>query len=446
MKKFLLSIMCLCTMLFAFADTYDSGVFGQTTGNGGTGTVWTDWGDADLNGVTWNASGEFQTDPYFGHDANNSKGTQFGSSKKPAKTVTIKTGEIPGIITSVKVNTCGASSVVADLAVTVGGVQYGEKVALTQTATDYTFEGTASGEIALNYTVEQKAVYLKQIVVEYTPVQKNVAAPTSTLAEGTYTDVQTVELACETEGATIYYTLDGNDPTKESTEYTGAFQIAKNCTLKAIAYNGEDDSNVASFNYTFALPTPVFEVAGGVYTEAFSCAITCTDAEGNEFSNTKLYYTLDGTDPTSESDRLWGAHYVSETCNVKAVAVRTVTVGEESIEICSPVASESYIIANLAYYKKATEIADGKYLMSADGYGVAEPLQDGYTYGYLYVTEAPANENGVICTADYYELTFASVEGGYTIQDSKGRYLSQGEGRKNFNVSTDRQTAVTFGQ
>lgn len=432
MKKFLLSIMCLCTMLFAFADTYDSGLLGQT------GKLWSEWGDQQINGITWNASGEFQAGSYFGYDSQTTKkGTAFGSGNNPVKTMTIKTSEIPGTITSVKVNTSGASSVVADLTVTVGGVQYGEKVALTKTATDYAFEGTASGEIALNYTVESKAIYLKQIVVEYTPVQKNVAAPTSTLAEGTYADVQTVELACETEGATIYYTLDGNNPTKESTEYTGAFQIAKNCTLKAIAYNGEDDSNVASFNYTFALPTPVFAVAGGVYTEAFSCEITCTDADGNGFSNTKLYYTLDGTDPTSESDRLWGAHYVSETCNVKAVAVRTVAVGEESIEICSPVASESYIIANLAYYKKATEIADGKYLMCAADQ-VAVPL-DG-NYGYINAVNVPANENGVISTADYYELTFASVEGGYTIQDSKGRYYYMTGTYNSFNVSADRQT------
>lgn len=77
-----------------------------------------------------------------------------------------------------------------------------------------------------------------------------VEAPTFSVAEGTYTSAQSVELSCVTEGASIYYTTDGTEPTAASTPYTGAISISETTTLKAIAVKGEDVSSVASATYT----------------------------------------------------------------------------------------------------------------------------------------------------------------------------------------------------
>ena len=82
-----------------------------------------------------------------------------------------------------------------------------------------------------------------------------VATPTFSVDGGTYTSVQSVTISCETDGATIYYTIDGTDPTSSSTEYTSAVSIDHSCTLKAIAIKGDDESNVASAAYTINLPT-----------------------------------------------------------------------------------------------------------------------------------------------------------------------------------------------
>lgn len=82
-----------------------------------------------------------------------------------------------------------------------------------------------------------------------------VATPTFSVDAGTYTSIQSVTISCETDGATIYYTIDGTDPTSSSTEYTSAVSIDHSCTLKAIAIKGDDESNVASAAYTINLPT-----------------------------------------------------------------------------------------------------------------------------------------------------------------------------------------------
>ena len=95
-----------------------------------------------------------------------------------------------------------------------------------------------------------------EIVEAAYTVSTPTATPTISLATGTYTTAQSVTITCETTGATIYYTTDGNDPTTSSTEYTTAITIDASCTLKAIAVaSGLAPSAVASATYTMQIPT-----------------------------------------------------------------------------------------------------------------------------------------------------------------------------------------------
>lgn len=79
----------------------------------------------------------------------------------------------------------------------------------------------------------------------------DVATPVFSVAEGTYSNAQSVEITCTTSGAKIYYTTDGKEPTNASTLYTEAITVDKSMTIKAIAYVDADNySDVASATYS----------------------------------------------------------------------------------------------------------------------------------------------------------------------------------------------------
>lgn len=61
---------------------------------------------------------------------------------------------------------------------------------------------------------------------------------------------ETVVTIEATEGLTVYYTLDGTDPTKTSTKYTTPFELKATTTVKAIAYKGDKASTVTSKTFT----------------------------------------------------------------------------------------------------------------------------------------------------------------------------------------------------
>lgn len=76
---------------------------------------------------------------------------------------------------------------------------------------------------------------------------------------------QTITITCATEGAHIYYTLDGSEPTSQSLEYNGPFVVDGPCTVKAIAQYRINKSDVASETYIFKKQAPeyVFSTVDG---------------------------------------------------------------------------------------------------------------------------------------------------------------------------------------
>jgi hypothetical protein len=147
------------------------------------------------------------------------------------------------------------------------------------------------------------------------------ATPTFTPAAGTYTSVQTVTIADSTPGATIYYTTDGTTPTPTSTKYTGAITVSQTETVNAIAVvSGLSNSSVGSAVYTLNLPltqTPVISVASGTYTSVQTVKIS------DSTLGSKIYYTTDGSTPTTSSTLYKSPLSVSASETLNAVAVAT---------------------------------------------------------------------------------------------------------------------------
>ena len=132
----------------------------------------------------------------------------------------------------------------------------------------------------------------------------------------------TVSIACDTDGATIYYTIDGTEPTTSSTKYTGAFTLSSNATVKAIAVkSGWNNSDVASASFTYTVETvatPTITPNGGELKYGNNTVtIACATADAT------IYYTTNGATPTTSSTKYTGAFTLTSNATVKAIAVKT---------------------------------------------------------------------------------------------------------------------------
>ena len=109
-----------------------------------------------------------------------------------------------------------------------------------------------------------------------------VPMPEFSLAAGSYTEPQTVNINSTTEGVTIYYTIDGTEPTVNSMVYFEPISIETNTVLKAVAISDEDEesSKVTTAKYFIHISgteTPYFRRATSIDDLAVGerCIIAC---------------------------------------------------------------------------------------------------------------------------------------------------------------------------
>ena len=76
------------------------------------------------------------------------------------------------------------------------------------------------------------------------------AKPVMSPETGVYYIVATVSITSATDGAAIYYTMNGSEPTTSSTLYTNLINVSESSTIKAVAYKaGMTKSQTASEEY-----------------------------------------------------------------------------------------------------------------------------------------------------------------------------------------------------
>lgn len=252
--KFLLLFFALAAALPpAWAETVTVTTTISSTNATGTNLGW------DNNDLTFTFTQKPTTTNYSVETANPARGLGTGSKTGTHELTSVQEfTNVKKVTVTASTNENGNS-----LAVKVGNNAIGETTNLTKGDANKKFSFEASsglnGKIIITINDTKKTVWVKTISVTYetggdTPVTERVAKPTFSVAGGNYTEAQSVEISCETAGASIYYTLDGTEPSAESTPYDGAITISQTTTLKAIAMkDGMDDSYVATATYTFPM-------------------------------------------------------------------------------------------------------------------------------------------------------------------------------------------------
>ena len=177
------------------------------------------------------------------------------------------------------------------------------------------------------------------------------------------------------------------------------FRYYKNAGQQPIALYKKVDPN--------AVVEPQFKLAAGEYYGTQSVEITCTTV------GAEIYYTLNGTDPTSASTKYTGAISIASTTTVKAIAVK----GENS----SAVVSATYtILAPLAtmqeIFDKATDATQSVHIEFNDWVisGVV-PGKDGKPSSNAYITDG--SKGFIIYTKDGHGFNVGDKLSGTVVCD-----------------------------
>jgi glucose/arabinose dehydrogenase len=121
--------------------------------------------------------------------------------------------------------------------------------------------------------------------------------PVFSPAAGPITNGTTISISTVTSVAVIYYTLDGSIPSTTSPVYTAPLVINGGTTIKAmaVATNYQNSSLQSTFFQLVQTATPIFNPASGPVIYGTNISISCATP------GSTIYYTLDGTTPTTNS-------------------------------------------------------------------------------------------------------------------------------------------------
>jgi poly(hydroxyalkanoate) depolymerase family esterase len=186
-------------------------------------------------------------------------------------------------------------------------------------------------------------------------------APTTTATPvgGTYEGSVTVELKAD-EPVTTYYTADGSTPTKSSPTYSGAMKLTGSTTLKFFSVDkAGNEEAIKSETYTITgdvtAATTVADPASGTFNSSVDVQLSTNEPA-------TIYYTTDGTTPTTSSPTYSGAFTFTTDTTLKFFSVD----GSGNQEDTN---TESYAISKLTTVSLPSIAAEDGFAgyLSADG-------------------------------------------------------------------------------
>lgn len=150
----------------------------------------------------------------------------------------------------------------------------------------------------------ESSLYCQSVTIEYELASNKVKAPLLPTSCTFMEDSKTIAITNNTDGAIIYYTTDGSEPSADNgIKYESPFTITETTTVKAIAVKEGESSDIVEATYTKIVPEcvlPVISPQGGDTPEsAISILqhsnITITPAE----YNTVTYCINEGIETTT---------------------------------------------------------------------------------------------------------------------------------------------------
>lgn|GEM_PF-1073564 len=146
-------------------------------------------------------------------------------------------------------------------------------------------------------------------------------------AGGNYNNSQIVTLSASQPNCTIFYTIDGSDPTLNGSEYTGPISISSTTDLKYYALGLVGTSSVYTETYTIQPPTVSAVPAGDTYTSPQSVTLTASQ------SDCTIYYTTDGSNPTTSSSQYYGPIAINTATTLKYFAIGETGTSQVSTQV-----------------------------------------------------------------------------------------------------------------
>lgn len=144
------------------------------------------------------------------------------------------------------------------------------------------------------------------------------AAPTFDPVPGTFGVSVTVSVSTVTGGADLYYTIDGSEPTTNSTEYTTPLVFTKDTTLKSIAVKDGVSSAVSAGAYSITNRVLIPGIGPDQNTQNYyvDVFITCSTPGAS------IYYTTNGAAPSTNTLLYSAPFRLWTNAQVRAIAVK----------------------------------------------------------------------------------------------------------------------------